>query len=116
MTVNGSVSFWQQSLGPDQPRPTLRTDLDVEVCIVGAGFTGLWTAYYLKKAQPSLDIAILERRFVGFGASGRNGGWLTAALAGSRRRYAHTHGREGVIALQQAMRDTVDEVIAVAAP
>jgi glycine/D-amino acid oxidase-like deaminating enzyme len=87
----------------------------VDVCIVGAGFTGLWTAYYLKQADPSLRILVVEQRFAGYGASGRNGGWLFGGLAGSRRRYAKTHGRQAVIDLQHAMNATVDEVIGVAA-
>src|SRR5690606_17161410 len=82
--------------------------------IVGAGYTGLWTAYYLKKADPALRVVVLEKEFAGFGASGRNGGWLTAELAGSRDRYAATHGRSAVLRLQQAMFHAVDEVIAVA--
>ncbi|HMT89404.1 MAG TPA: FAD-binding oxidoreductase, partial [Dermatophilaceae bacterium] len=50
----------------------------VDVCIVGGGFTGLWTAYYLLLADPSLDVVVLEAEHVGFGASGRNGGWVSA--------------------------------------
>lgn len=89
MTVNGGVSFWWQQIGLPAPRRTLPGSIDVDVAIVGAGYTGLWTAYYLKKAEPSLRIAVLEARFAGFGASGRNGGWLTnespAAASGWRR-------------------------------
>ena len=58
------------------------------MCIVGAGYTGLWTAYYLKRARPGLRVVVLEKEFAGFGASGRNGGWLVAELAGSPERYA----------------------------
>ena len=84
-------------------------------CIVGAGLTGLWTAYYLAEADPGLQIVVCEQRFAGYGASGRNGGWLTGALAGSRERFEATHGRAGVLALQEAMHQAVDEVIAVCA-
>ncbi len=112
--VNGGVSFWYRAIGLPDPRPPLPGDLDADVCIVGAGFTGLWTAYYLKKAQPDLRIVLLEREFAGFGASGRNGGWLSAELAGSRDAYAATHGRAGVVDLMRAMRSAVDEVIGVA--
>jgi glycine/D-amino acid oxidase-like deaminating enzyme len=81
------------------------------VCIVGAGYTGLWTAYYLKRADPSLDVVVLDQAFAGFGASGRNGGWLSATLAAPRARLAReAGGREPVIALQRAMRESVDEV------
>jgi glycine/D-amino acid oxidase-like deaminating enzyme len=85
----------------------------VDVCVVGAGLTGLWTAYYLKQASPSLSIAVVDQRFVGFGASGRNGGWLSAAVAGSLDRYAQRRGVNAARALQRAMIDAVDEVIRV---
>jgi glycine/D-amino acid oxidase-like deaminating enzyme len=90
-------------------------DRRADVCIVGAGFTGLWTAYYLKRAAPELDVVILEREFAGFGASGRNGGWLSSNFAASRRRMASEHGRQAVVAIERAMRASVDEVIAICA-
>jgi glycine/D-amino acid oxidase-like deaminating enzyme len=80
------------------------------VAIVGAGFTGLWTAYYLKRAQPSLEIVVLEREVAGFGASGRNGGWVSGFFSGPERRYAERGGHEGFAVLQRAMFETVDEV------
>ena len=88
---------------------------DADVCIVGAGYTGLWTAYYLKRADPSLRIVLLEARFAGFGASGRNGGWLSGLVPGDRNRMAQLHGRDRVVAWQRALNDAVDEVIDVAA-
>lgn len=111
MTVNGGVSFWWAQEGMPRPRAPLPGDLQVDVAIVGAGYTGLWTAYYLATLQPDLRIAVLERRFAGFGASGRNGGWLTNSVTGGRERY----GRDGGIRQQRAMNETVDEVIRVAA-
>jgi Glycine/D-amino acid oxidases (deaminating) len=70
-------------LGEDlTPRPSLEHDLDVDVAIIGAGYTGLWTAYYLKRHAPELSIAIVEAQTAGFGASGRNGGWLMGNLLG----------------------------------
>ncbi len=112
--TNGDVSFWYRSIGLPDFRPPLPGDRDADVCIVGAGFTGLWTAYYLKRAQPDLRIVVLEREFAGFGASGRNGGWLSAELAGKREAYAATHGHDSVVDLMRAMRGAVDEVIGVA--
>jgi len=113
---NGEVSWWWRSLGGmPTPRAPLAGDLDVDVAIVGAGYTGLWTAYSLKRAQPDLRIVVLEQRFAGFGASGRNGGWLTNSVTGGREGYAATHGRDAAIAQQRALNDSVDEVIAVAA-
>ena len=85
------------------------------MCVVGGGFTGLWTAYELKRAAPELEIVVLEREFAGFGASGRNGGWLSSGFAASREQMAATHGREAALAMQRAMRQTVDEVIGVCA-
>jgi glycine/D-amino acid oxidase-like deaminating enzyme len=111
---NGGVSFWHSSIGLPKPRPSLPGAYDADVCIVGAGFTGLWTAFYLKREQPDLRIVVLEKEFAGFGASGRNGGWLSAQLSGSREGYAATHGHQGVVNLLRAMREAVDEVIAVA--
>jgi glycine/D-amino acid oxidase-like deaminating enzyme len=109
------VSWWWRSLGgTPAPRAALPGDVDADVAIVGAGYTGLWTAYYLKRAQPDLRIVVVEQRFAGFGASGRNGGWLTNTVTGGRDRYAGTHGRDAAIAQQRALNDTVDEVIAVA--
>jgi glycine/D-amino acid oxidase-like deaminating enzyme len=114
--VNGQVSFWYtQAGGLPARRPALPGSTDADVCIVGGGYTGLWTAYYLKRAAPALRIVVLEQEFCGYGASGRNGGWLTSALAGSRRRYARTHGRGAVLDLQRHMNETVDEVMRVAA-
>ncbi len=115
MTANGGVSFWLQQVGLPAPRPALPGDLDVDVAIVGAGYTGLWAAYYLKRDQPDLRIAVLERRFAGYGASGRNGGWLTNSVTGGRGQYVKSHGREAAIAQQAALNETVDEVIAIAA-
>lgn len=112
--INGDVSFWWHQAGLPAPRSALPGDLDVDVAIVGAGYTGLWTAYYLKRAEPSLRIAVLERRFAGFGASGRNGGWLTNTITGGRERYLARWGRDAVSALQRAMNETVGEVMDVA--
>ncbi len=103
--------FWWQSLGSPPPaRPPLREPLEVDVAIVGAGYTGLWTAYYLKRAAPRLRVAVLERHRAGWGASGRNGGWVSGFFAGSARRYRERSGDGGLIALQREMFATVTEV------
>ena len=110
MTGNGGVSWWWQQIGLPTPRAALDSDLDVDVAIVGAGYTGLWTAYYLKNLQPDIRVAVVESRFAGFGASGRNGGWLTNTVTGGRARYLATHGRDAALAQQQALNQTIDEV------
>lgn len=81
-----NISLWMDQL--DEPllaRPALEQDLDIDVAIIGAGYTGLWTAYYLKRQAPELSIAIIEAQTAGFGASGRNGGWLMGNLLGEDR-------------------------------
>jgi glycine/D-amino acid oxidase-like deaminating enzyme len=111
----GDVSFWYADLGGlPQKRPPLDGDTTVDVCIIGAGYTGLWSAWYLKQADPALRILIVEKEFAGFGASGRNGGWLTGGFAWSHEKYLSTGTPEGVRAMVQAMNGTVDEVIRVA--
>ncbi|MFF2187258.1 NAD(P)/FAD-dependent oxidoreductase [Streptomyces sp. NPDC058155] len=113
-TSNGGISFWYAQDGIPAPREPLPGDATADVCIVGGGFTGLWTAYYLKKAVPFLNITVLEGKFCGYGASGRNGGWLYNGIAG-RDAYALKHGHDAAVRLQQAMNDTVAEVVRVAA-
>ena len=111
--INGQVSHWWHDLGSPSPRDPLPGDLTCDVAIVGAGYTGLWTAYYLKQAKPDLNIAIIEQQHVGYGASGRNGGWLTSAITGGRAQYEPSHGKDAAERFQRAMNDTVDEVIRV---
>jgi glycine/D-amino acid oxidase-like deaminating enzyme len=110
---NGGVSFWYRQTGLPAPRAPLPGDVEADVCIVGGGLTGLWTAYYLKRARPDLDVVVLEREFCGYGASGRNGGWLSAEIATPARAYLGGHGEAGVRALHAQMRAAVDEVLLV---
>lgn len=110
---NGGVSFWYRQIGIPSPGPALPGDRDADVCIVGGGLTGLWTAYHLARELPELRIVVLEKEFAGFGASGRNGGWLSAEVAGNLERYAATGGRDGVRRLVRAMEQSVDDVIGV---
>ena len=111
--INGNVSFWYDEIGFPVPNEPLRESIDVDVCIVGAGYTGMWTAYYLKQAAPELNVVLLEKEFAGFGASGRNGGWLTNSVTGGRDQYVASHGKAAALAIQLAMNNTVDEVIRV---
>jgi glycine/D-amino acid oxidase-like deaminating enzyme len=115
MSSYRQISFWHDSLpGHLSPRPALPGDADADVVIVGAGFTGLWTAYYLARADPSLRIVVLEREIAGFGASGRNGGWCVGELAAPLSSVARVAGKDAAIAMARAIHATVDEVGAVA--
>lgn len=111
-----AASLWTETAGGAiAPRPRLSGDLDVDVAIVGAGYTGLWTAYHLRRADPGRRVAIIEAEYAGFGASGRNGGWCSGLLPTPLPKLEKLHGRAAAIAFQQAMMDTVDEVGATAA-
>ena len=78
------------------------------------GYTGLWTAYYLARADPTLRIVVLEREVAGFGASGRNGGWCSALFPASVAWLARRYGEPAAVAQHRAMQAAVDEVGAVA--
>jgi glycine/D-amino acid oxidase-like deaminating enzyme len=103
-------SFWATQLLKQNLRPSLDENIEVDVAIAGAGFTGLWTAYYLKKKSPSLSIAVIEKSQVGFGASGRNGGWCSALFATSLEKLAKNSSRQAAINQYQAMIETVNEI------
>ncbi|HVN12459.1 MAG TPA: FAD-dependent oxidoreductase, partial [Kineosporiaceae bacterium] len=110
-----SLSLWHDSLvtaGDDDltPRAPLEGAHHADVCVVGAGFTGLWTAYSLLVADPRLSVMVLEAQIAGFGASGRNGGWCSALFPASAAALGRRHGREAALALRRAMNATVDEV------
>ena len=101
-------SLWFDGLAePLAQRPALAGDRDCDVAIVGAGFTGLWAAYFLASLQPDLRIAVVEREIAGFGPSGRNGGWASAGLAGSAHLYARLRGDDAVRRGERAMADAV---------
>jgi glycine/D-amino acid oxidase-like deaminating enzyme len=109
------LSLWLDTVpGTLTPGVRLDGDVDVDVAIAGAGYTGLWTAYYLSRAEPGLRIAVCEREIAGFGASGRNGGWCSALFPASLGKLARMAGRDAAIAMGRAMQETVDEVAAAA--
>lgn len=105
-----TLSLWWAGLPDPAPRGPLAADVDVDVAVVGAGFTGLWTAYALAVADPSVRVAVVEAEVAGFGASGRNGGWCSALFAASDARIARDHGADAARAMRTAMQATVDEV------
>lgn len=104
------LSLWMYQVGPIEARPKLDGDGDADVAIVGAGYTGLWTAYYLLKTRPDLRVVVLEKEVAGFGASGRNGGWCSALFAAPMPKIANRYGRNAALALRSEMIHTVDEV------
>jgi glycine/D-amino acid oxidase-like deaminating enzyme len=105
------LSFWHDTVpGTLTPGDPLAGDVDADVAIAGAGYTGLWTAYYLSRADPSLRVAVCEAEIAGFGASGRNGGWCSALFPASLHKLERMAGRDAAIAMYRAMQRTVDEV------
>lgn len=111
MTNYRNVSLWLDAFaGSLEPRSPLPGDTRCDVAIVGAGFTGLWTAYYLLAADPSLRVVLIEKDIAGFGASGRNGGWCSALFPTSWPRLARESGRDAALAMRDAMRGAVVEV------
>jgi glycine/D-amino acid oxidase-like deaminating enzyme len=105
------LSFWHDSLpGAFTARPALEGEVEADVAIIGAGYTGLWTAWYLRQAEPSLRVKILEAEIAGFGASGRNGGWCSAFLSGIDRWLERPEQQDRSIRLQRLMFDSVAEI------
>jgi glycine/D-amino acid oxidase-like deaminating enzyme len=91
-------------------RAALTDDLSVDVAIVGGGYTGLWTAYELAAADPNLTITVLEKSHVGFGASGRNGGWCYDGFSTGLDRVEALSDLDTARRFGAALRETVDEV------
>lgn len=112
MSVADAVtsSLWFDQVAAIQPRPPLQGDVDVDVAVVGGGYSGLWTAYYLRQIDPTLRIQIIEKHYCGYGASGRNGGWAVGDLAGSFESYAKRSSPHEAIRQTRAVFDSVDEI------
>ncbi|MBS7663747.1 FAD-dependent oxidoreductase [Pseudomonas lalucatii] len=109
-----SISLWMDQLDePLQPRPSLAAEVQADVAIIGAGYGGLWTAYYLKRRAPQLRIVVLEAQIAGYGASGRNGGWLLGDLLNAERLLAGLPAelRQASRRLLQAIPDEVAAVL-----
>ena len=104
------VSPWLADTGDLTPRPALPGPRDVDVAILGAGYTGLWTAFELQRRDPGIRIGIVEANVAGFGGSGRNGAWCSAGLGVTVGEFARRYGDETARHVTAVMRDTVDEV------
>lgn len=110
------TSLWLDTLGaPLVPRPALSEDIAADIVIVGAGFIGLWTAYCLARAEPGRNIVVLEAETAGFGAAGRNAGFVSAGIAGQADAYMAHGGWEGVQRAERAMIDGIDFIASVVA-
>jgi glycine/D-amino acid oxidase-like deaminating enzyme len=111
----GAISFWLKQMytdagAPLTPRAPLTTSRAADVCIVGAGYTGLWIALEVLRADPTRAVVLLEAEIAGYGASGRNGGAVIAQLNGSRAYWEQRGGRDGAVAMERAVQGSVDEV------
>lgn len=106
MTTKVTPSYWL-SMSPDSPRPPLKGDAKVDIAICGGGYTGLWTAIFLKRADAALRIAVLERDYVGYGASGRNGGFAMPLVHRSLTDLARTIGDDDARTLHRASAGAV---------
>ncbi len=102
--------YWWDAVTTDASRGQLPEDTDVDVVIIGAGFTGLWCAYYLKTLDPDLRVAVVEKSHVGFGASGRNGGWCHAEYPLGHEQLVEDHGHSAALRHMRALFNSVDDV------
>ena len=115
MTVSSELArvLWWDQLSADLRAPLgspLTQDTGADIAIVGAGYTGLWTAYYLQQALPGARIAIIEAECAGYGASGRNGGWASALFPQDHDALIRRFGLSAAQAMDAAMNDSVDEI------
>lgn len=115
MTEALKTPLWWDGFPTEPTREPLPGDVTADVAIVGAGFTGLWTAYYLKARDPTLDVVVVEKERVGYGASGRNGGWCHAAYPLGLGMLVKDFGREEGVRFERALNATIVEVGRVAA-
>ncbi len=98
---------------PTPAVPLVEVPATADLVVVGGGLTGLWTAYYAVRRDPDLRVVVLEAEQVGYGASGRNGGWMSPLLPGNRAVYARQAGAAAVVDFQRALTDTIEECLSV---
>ncbi|EME99553.1 FAD-dependent oxidoreductase [Streptomyces mobaraensis NBRC 13819 = DSM 40847] len=109
MNAYKHVVYWHDT-EPVTPGPPLRETVDCDVCIVGGGFTGLWTAYFLKEAEPALDIRIVEAHHSGYGASGRADGFVTPTIGKDIQALVKEFGEERALEASQAVGRSILEI------
>lgn len=103
-------SFWLNTYGPYEANEKLNGHINADIVIVGGGFTGLSTAAHLKKINPSIDVVVIEGSVIGYGASGRNGGFSMTLFGFEPEVTSLMHGNEKAAAAHQYMEDAVDYV------
>ena len=101
-------NFWTQSKEPRAVNPPVAGDLATDVAIIGGGYTGLATAYHLKTADPSLKVAVLDAETAGFGASGRNAGFVMTLFGASSGLMKSLHGKDKLLAAHKYMESAID--------
>lgn len=108
-------NFWEEGRERRETAAPLAGDASADVAIIGAGYTGLATAYHLKAADPSLDVAVLETQIAGFGASGRNAGFVMTLFGASIAHVKAKHGAERVREAHLYMEQAIDALEAMVA-
>ena len=104
------LSLWLAEYGEYQPEPALSGELDVDAAVIGGGFTGLAAAIALKRRDRSLDVAVLEAKTVGYGASGRNGSFAMTVIGLGFGTTAMLRGKEYLRRAHSYMERCVDEL------
>jgi glycine/D-amino acid oxidase-like deaminating enzyme len=110
--ARSGISLWLDAFpgGEVVRRAPLPGDVDTDIAIVGGGFTGLWTAYYLRALAPDRPLMLIEAETAGFGASGRNGGWCFGELTFGLSAMLRRHGRKPTVELVRAAQASLDEI------
>ncbi|HCK78672.1 MAG TPA: FAD-dependent oxidoreductase [Actinobacteria bacterium] len=109
-----ALSLWWDDLPTDlahADRPSPMADIACDVAIIGAGFTGLWTALWLLRHQPELKVCVFDSQVAGFGASGRNGGWLSALFPVAWERVAQQTNASTAVEFQRSLLRNVDDTL-----
>jgi glycine/D-amino acid oxidase-like deaminating enzyme len=103
-----AIYWWETE--PVTPTTPLESSIDCDVCIVGGGYTGMWAAHFLKEAEPSLDIHVVESQWAGAGASGHNDGYAMTVLDMSLHHLVANHGVERASAAHEAVAQSIVEI------
>ncbi len=112
MTTNyARYSYWLEDAGePLSPRPALSSSAKCDVAILGGGYSGLWTAYYLLRSRPDLKVTIVEKEIAGYGGSGRNGGWCSPRFPVSADLLTKRYGLDAARSMQIAVGESATEI------